>query len=170
MTRKDHLVELTAALVGSGRWTGEEEAVVETAGHLLAEIERACGDAMDGPVSASEFGPQVFTPKHHASCKDQNCNRSCMSESIDEAVADEREREGVYTVEFDAPDFDTAERRVRLWAAAPELLEALKGEATEIDGRLCWCAQPNMIKYRGHDGGCESNRELVAKATGEGAR
>lgn len=57
----------------------------------------------------------------------------------------------------------------RLIAAAPELLEALKGEATEIDGRLCWCTQPNMIKYRGHDGGCESNRELVAKATGEGA-
>ena len=50
-----------------------------------------------------------------------------------------------------------------------ELLEALKGEATEIDGRLCWCTQPNMIRYRGHDGGCESNRELVAKATGEGA-
>lgn len=48
-----------------------------------------------------------------------------------------------------------------------ELLEALKGEATEIDGRLCWCTQPNMIKYRGHDSGCESNRELVAKATGE---
>ena len=51
-----------------------------------------------------------------------------------------------------------------------ELLEALKGEATEVDGRLCWCTQPNMIKYRGHDSGCDSNRELVAKATGEGAR
>lgn len=57
----------------------------------------------------------------------------------------------------------------RLIAAAPELLEALKGEATEIDGRLCWCTQPNMIKYRGHDSGCESNRDLVAKATGEGS-
>jgi len=57
----------------------------------------------------------------------------------------------------------------RLIAAAPELLEALKGEATEIDGQLCWCTRPNMIKYRGHDSGCESNRELVAKATGEGA-
>lgn len=56
-----------------------------------------------------------------------------------------------------------------LYRAAPELLEALKGEATEIDGRLCWCTQPNMIKYRGHDSGCESNRELVAKATGKGA-
>lgn len=68
----------------------------------------------------------------------------------------------------DAMEVEAA--NLRLIAAAPELLEALKGEATEIDGRLCWCAQPNMIKYRGHDGGCESNRELVAKATGEGAR
>lgn len=74
-----------------------------------------------------------------------------------------------YAMEFAAADFDDAQRKVRLFCAAPELLEALKGEATEIDGRLCWCTQPNMIKYRGHDSGCESNRELVAKATGEGA-
>ena len=48
----------------------------------------------------------------------------------------------------------------------PELLEALKGEATVIDGKLCWCGMPNMIPYRGHDSGCEYNRELVAKAEG----
>ena len=59
------------------------------------------------------------------------------------------------------------EADARLIAAAPELLEALKGEATVIDGKLCWCGRPNMIPYRGHDSGCEYNRELVAKAEGE---
>lgn len=56
---------------------------------------------------------------------------------------------------------------LRLMAQRSELLEALHGEATEIDGQPCWCSQPNMIKYRGHDSGCESNRELVKRAEGE---
>lgn len=55
----------------------------------------------------------------------------------------------------------------RMMAQRNELLEALHGEATEIDGQPCWCSQPNMIKYRGHDSGCESNRELVKRAEGE---
>lgn len=54
-----------------------------------------------------------------------------------------------------------------LYSAAPELLEALKGEATVIDGKLCWCGMPGMIPYCGHDSGCEYNRELIAKVEGE---
>jgi len=56
---------------------------------------------------------------------------------------------------------------LRLMEQRTILLEALKGEATVIDGKLCWCGMPGMIPYRGHDSGCEYNRELVAKAEGE---
>lgn len=65
---------------------------------------------------------------------------------------------------------DQQEANARLIAAAPELIEALKGEATVIDGKLCWCGMPNMIPYRGHDSGCEYNRELIAKVEGEMSR
>ena len=66
-----------------------------------------------------------------------------------------------------AVEMDQQEANARLIAAAPELLEALKGEASVIDGKLCWCGMPNMVPYRGHDSGCEYNRELIAKVEGE---
>ena len=71
MTRKEMLVQLVAGL---GIWTPREGKVAHAVA-LLTEIEKVCPE--ETPLAS--LGPQVFTPKHSAGCKDQLCNRSCMN-------------------------------------------------------------------------------------------
>jgi hypothetical protein len=46
-----------------------------------------------------------------------------------------------------------------------EALEEVGAWHVREDAR-CWCAIPEMIPYRGHDGGCEAARAALAAKEG----